>query len=255
MRRHRRRPDEPVGRTEGLIECESQQATVCDPRCALVMLGRGEDGLDGQLLASGDGDVQSRRMVDPAPEAVPVVARNRRAGRRGLGVACRGDRIGWDSQRMRIHDGNDSEPWFRERLWPSLPVIGFAALIAVSFGIAFDHAYGWDVGVAVLLITGVGATVALVATAPLLRVDARGLQAGVAVLPWEAMGRVRALDRDATRQASGPRAHRAAFFLLRGWLPESVIIEVVDAQDPHPYWHVSTRRRDDLVAALTRDGE
>lgn len=144
---------------------------------------------------------------------------------------------------------------FRERLWPSLPVVGFVVLVTGSLGVAFAHAYGAAVG----LWVGVATTLASLTTAywsaPVIRVDQRGLQAGVAVLPWSAIGSVRGLDRAATKAASGPRAHAAAYFLLRGWVPESVIVAVIDPQDPHPYWHVSTRARAGLVAALQHDGE
>ena len=174
---------------------------------------------------------------------------------RCLGVAFGRDGVGWDSQGVHIHEGNISEARaaesFRERLWPSLPVCSFALLITLSFGVAFAHAYGNTVGTAVFVTTTAVAATAMAITAPVVVVDARGLQAGIAVLPWSVIGTVRGLDASATRAASGPRAHRAAYFLLRGWVPESVIVEVVDPQDPHPYWHVSTRRRTDLVAALT----
>jgi hypothetical protein len=39
--------------------------------------------------------------------------------------------------------------------------------------------------------------------------------------------------------------------LLRSWVPTAVRIDLVDPDDPTPYWFVSTRRPDELVRALT----
>jgi hypothetical protein len=47
-------------------------------------------------------------------------------------------------------------------------------------------------------------------------------------------------------------ANSNAHFQLRGGINCSVIIEVTDPLDPHPYWQVSTRKPDLLLAALNR---
>jgi hypothetical protein len=45
-------------------------------------------------------------------------------------------------------------------------------------------------------------------------------------------------------------ANSKAHFQLRGGIKGSVIVEVTDPQDPHPYWQVSTRKPESLIAAL-----
>jgi hypothetical protein len=42
-----------------------------------------------------------------------------------------------------------------------------------------------------------------------------------------------------------------AWLLIRGWVSPVVKIELADETDPTPYWIVSTRTPDALVAALT----
>lgn len=75
-------------------------------------------------------------------------------------------------------------------------------------------------------------------------------RAGRARIGAEHLGRAAALDPEATRRAAGPEADARAFLLLRPYLKRAVRVEVVDPADPAPYWLVSTRRPDELAAAL-----
>ena len=45
-------------------------------------------------------------------------------------------------------------------------------------------------------------------------------------------------------------ADARAYLLLRPYLSRAVMVPVDDPADPTPYWLVSTRRPDELVAAL-----
>ncbi len=76
------------------------------------------------------------------------------------------------------------------------------------------------------------------------------LRAGPARLPLEDAGSVRALDASAAWRLRGPEADPRAYLYLRGWVPTAIRIEVVDASDPAPYWYVSTRHPEALVAAV-----
>jgi len=49
----------------------------------------------------------------------------------------------------------------------------------------------------------------------------------------------------------GTRLDARAWLKLRGWIPGVVRIELIDPADPTPYWLVSTRRPEQLAAALT----
>ncbi len=81
-------------------------------------------------------------------------------------------------------------------------------------------------------------------------VHAGVFRAGRASIPVVHLGAVTPLDPDATRRVSGVDADARAFLLLRPYLKRSVKVEITDPADPTPYWLVSTRRPDQLAAAL-----
>jgi hypothetical protein len=103
-------------------------------------------------------------------------------------------------------------------------------------------------GAGAVLVVGV---VLLVRTSPRVEVAGGELRAGRAHIPVELLARPEALDAARTRTELGPRLDARAHLCLRGWIPTAVRVEVVDPQDPTPYWLVSTRRPDDLARALT----
>ncbi|GAA4931379.1 DUF3093 family protein [Actinomycetospora succinea] len=79
---------------------------------------------------------------------------------------------------------------------------------------------------------------------------ARELRAGPAHLPVSQIGRVDVVTGEAKREALGPQLDPEAFVLHRPWVGPVVRIEVIDPDDPTPYWVVSTRRPEELLAAL-----
>ena len=70
----------------------------------------------------------------------------------------------------------------------------------------------------------------------------RELRAGVAHLPVSLVGRVDVVTGEAKREALGPQLDPQAFVLHRPWVGPVVRIEVLDPDDPTPYWVISTRR-------------
>jgi len=82
------------------------------------------------------------------------------------------------------------------------------------------------------------------------RVDAATFQAGRARIDGHHLGRVDTLDAEATRRLAGRDADARAYLLLRPYRKRAVRVEVIDPRDPAPYWLVSTRRPDELTAAL-----
>ena len=66
------------------------------------------------------------------------------------------------------------------------------------------------------------------------------------------LGGVRVLDREATRRLRGPLAQPWAFVATRGWLSESVQVQIEDPEDDTPYWLIGSRRPEDLAAALQK---
>lgn len=75
-------------------------------------------------------------------------------------------------------------------------------------------------------------------------------RAGRAHIALEHLGAVTALDAEETRRVAGRDADARAFLVLRPYLKRSVQVTIADPADPTPYWLVSTRHPDRLVAAL-----
>lgn len=104
------------------------------------------------------------------------------------------------------------------------------------------------------LIVGVGfTTVLLVGTAVTIRVTDDELWVGSAHIPWGVTGLVATLDASATTKARTIEADPRAFAVMRPLATrESVTVEVIDDEDPHPYWLVSTQDPAALGQAIAR---
>jgi hypothetical protein len=140
---------------------------------------------------------------------------------------------------------------YRERLVAPLSWWALAALFALAVGWAFFVvAPVWVAAVA----AAVAAVVAFSGVAAYglatVEVSEDGFRAGRALLPWSAVGPIRALDGDEARRAAGVEADARAYLLLRAYCGGAVSIEVDDPQDPTPYWLVSTRRPRQLAEAI-----
>jgi len=146
---------------------------------------------------------------------------------------------------------------FTERLWPAAWVWAAGALVAATLGVVFVPVA--DVGVAVLvgLLTLAGVALLLRSWSPVVRVvepepgAGLWLQAGEARIPLVALGGARPLDAEEMRVELGPALDARSHRCIRGWLSTGVRVRVVDERDPVPYWLLSTRHPDALVAALT----
>ena len=141
---------------------------------------------------------------------------------------------------------------YHEVLWPHwwfwlLPTT-FAAALGIAYGYAYGAGAGWLVGLATaaLLLIWLG-----LAVPTRLEVGPNVFRAGRAALPLEFIGRVRALDAQQAFRARTTSADPRAWLVLRTWASATaVMVEVIDQEDPHPYWLVSTRRPVELAAAL-----
>jgi hypothetical protein len=143
----------------------------------------------------------------------------------------------------------DADPVFHERLWPSWWVFATTALvIPASLLIFLPISPLAGIATALALYAAIVAT--LLATTPTLEVTAHEFRAGRASLPRFAIGAVTAATGSDAVAERGPALDARAWLLLRGWIHPVVRVEVLDADDPTPYWLVSTRRPAELVAAL-----
>ncbi|MEE1620101.1 DUF3093 domain-containing protein [Zafaria sp. Z1313] len=142
-------------------------------------------------------------------------------------------------------------PLFHEKLWPAwwiwLLVLGTggAAFVALA-------PVGITAGIVAAIVVVLALIVVGVATTSAITVTEDTLQVGRAVIERSYVGEAAAYrGEDATFQR-GRGLNGTAFLCLRGWIDPVARIEITDPRDATPYWLASTRRPEDLVAALQR---
>ncbi len=140
---------------------------------------------------------------------------------------------------------------YRERL--TVPVhwwlllLGFAASMAFVFQQPFGPTVSLPIAGAVL-VTGI----VVLARYGSVRIEVgpSGLRAGRAHLPSAALGAVSSWSGADAVRARGPELSAHAYAVLRGYVDPVVAVRVADEDDPTPYWIMSTRHPERLVAAL-----
>lgn len=143
----------------------------------------------------------------------------------------------------------DSPKGYRERLWPS-PWLMIALLLLIPATIMTVTPIASAIAVPVAIAVYVLIAGSLMLMAPVLDVSAGRLKAGSAEVPVSALGEIALLDDAALRRTIGPGADARAYLMVRGYIHRGLRVEIVDDQDPTPYWVLTTRRPQALAAAL-----
>jgi hypothetical protein len=132
-------------------------------------------------------------------------------------------------------------------LWWFVFAAGVAALLGAEIHMGYPGVRSW-IGYVVLI------PLALVAVWRLgsvrVRVTGGELVAGDERVALEHVGRTQIVPKKQKQQALGPELDPMAHVLHRSWIGPVVRIETTDPTSPVPYWVVSTRHPDQLVAAL-----
>lgn len=138
---------------------------------------------------------------------------------------------------------------YRERLWPT-PWL-FIALLLIIPGVALVMT-PMNAGLALPLGIGFYLLIAgsLTLAAPKVSVEHGILTAGRARIPVAMLGEAVALDAEELRVAIGPGLDARAHLMVRGYIHRGIKVDVTDAADPAPYWVVTTRRPQTLIAAI-----
>jgi hypothetical protein len=84
------------------------------------------------------------------------------------------------------------------------------------------------------------------------RVTDGRLAVGKATVALHHIGRTEVVARSDKQEVLGPQLDPQAYLLHRGWIGPLVRLEIIDPDDPTPYWVFSVRRPDELLAALRR---
>ncbi|MDP9167315.1 MAG: DUF3093 domain-containing protein [Actinomycetota bacterium] len=148
---------------------------------------------------------------------------------------------------------------YRERLavpwWWYLPGFVLASVIAYEVDLGIRSLPGW-LPFAILLPVAAAALVWLGRVE--LRVvststgggDETELWVGEAHLPTNVISRSAEVPRSAKSAALGRQLDPAAYVVHRAWISPMILLVLDDPDDPTPYWLVSCRRPERVLAAL-----
>lgn len=140
---------------------------------------------------------------------------------------------------------------FRERLTPG-PGLHVALLLLLPLGFGMVAPLSIVGGIANAVGIYLAAQAWLHLGAPQIRVTSTHLYAGRARIERLSLARPRIVAKEHRLDAlSDARTWK----VLRAWIPQGVVVDVVDSGDPTPNWYMSTRRPEELVAALSKQAK
>ncbi|MCX7522441.1 DUF3093 domain-containing protein [Microbacterium sp. STN6] len=138
---------------------------------------------------------------------------------------------------------------YRERLWAA-PWLYIATALVIPACLLVFLPINQIVGIITALVLYGGIVAMLIASSPVIEVTERELRAGRAHIGLEFVGEATGFDGEHAVLERGRLLDARAWLLIRGWVKPVVKVEVLDAEDPAPYWLISSRSPDKLVRAL-----
>lgn len=137
-----------------------------------------------------------------------------------------------------------SVPW-----WWYLMAAGLGVLLGAEIHMGYPGVRSW-IGYATLIPLFVLSLFWLGRTR--VRIGAGELAVGERTMALSAVGRVDVVAKADKQPALGPQLDPTAHLMHRAWIGPVVRVENLDEADPAPYWVFSTRRPDEVLAALGR---
>lgn len=141
-----------------------------------------------------------------------------------------------------VFDERLTAPW-----WWWLPGLGVAVLLAAEVHLGYPGIRSW---LPYLLTVPLATAVLARMGRQRVRVSGTELCVGPAHVALGHLGQVAVIPPADKRQALGPGLDPAAFLLHKAWIGPLVRAELIDPQDPTPYWIFSSRRAGELAAVL-----
>ncbi len=140
---------------------------------------------------------------------------------------------------------------YRERLWPA-PWLFISTALVIPASLLVFLPINQLVGVIVAVVLYLGCVALLLAGSPAIAVTDTEFVAGKARLPIANVGTIAGFLGTDARDQRGPRLDARAWLVIRGWIDPVVKVEVLDADDPTPYWIVSTRHPATVIGAVAQ---
>lgn len=140
---------------------------------------------------------------------------------------------------------------YRERLWPA-PWILIATALVIPASLLVLAPISVPVGAITGVVLYAGCVALFIYGAPILAVSATTLNAGRASIAVDHIGEVMPFDGEEASLERGQRLNARAFLVIRGGIRGVVRVQIMDPDDPTPYWLISTRHPTKLAAAIVR---
>jgi hypothetical protein len=138
---------------------------------------------------------------------------------------------------------------YREILWPN-PFIYAAFFLELPIVTLLLAPFSIPAGITVASVIFIVITVAITFTSPRIEIANGTLRVGKASIGLEYVGAASAFTGAHAIAERGPNLDARAWTRFRAWIGPVVRLEIIDDADPTPYWLFSTRRPQQLVAAL-----
>lgn len=138
---------------------------------------------------------------------------------------------------------------YRERLWPA-PWLFISTALVIPASLLVFLPIDRTAGVVVAIVLYLGCVSLLIAGSPVIEVTDTEFRAGRARMPLSILGTAEGFSGEDARLERGQRLDARAWLLIRGWVSPVVKLENLDPLDNAPYWLVSTRRPDAIIAAV-----
>lgn len=138
---------------------------------------------------------------------------------------------------------------YRERLAPSLWLLGSAGVVAPMAALVFvqiDSTLALAIGIAVAVLV----VATMIGLAPVIATDGTTLRAGRAHIDVSLLGEPVVLEGEEARAARGRDLDTHGWHLIRGSIDGVVVIPVTDQDDPTTTWTLSTRTPERLAATI-----
>ncbi len=137
---------------------------------------------------------------------------------------------------------------YRERLYPAWWLV-VALFLFVPTSVLIFLPLSIPVGVSTGLGLWLGSVALLWLTSPLVSLSDSQFGAGRSALPLRVVSDIQVIDRESARAEKGVNLDARAWLVMRPWITPAVKIILDDPSDPTPYWLVSTREPEKIVAA------
>lgn len=140
---------------------------------------------------------------------------------------------------------------YRERLLPGLSFYLATMFVPIALYLV-ALAFSEDFALAALIISELAIILLSFVLAPVIYLSQQDLRVGTAVVPVAELGETFVIEGAQAFQERGQKLNPRAYIKFQIGVRGLAKVEIQDPNDPTPYWLFSTRKPEQLVAALKK---